>query len=76
MKFHGFIALLEVLFQEALYKGITIFSVKKIIPLSLWASQNGIKPNVAAKKAKRQTISAFHLLVKWKIVKDHESMDL
>ncbi|MCX6191730.1 MAG: hypothetical protein NT109_05550 [Flavobacteriia bacterium] len=43
------------------------FRQKKIIPLARWASQKGVKPNVAANKAKRQTIPAFRLREKWMI---------
>ncbi|MBL0332547.1 MAG: Fic family protein [Chlorobi bacterium] len=59
MKFGGFTELFVLLLQETLHKRITILTAKKIIPLSIWASQNAIKPNVAANKAKRQTIPAF-----------------
>jgi Fic family protein len=67
MKFDGFTQLFAVLLQEALHKRITMLTAKKIIPLSLWAKQNGIKPNIAANKAKRQTIPAFRLREKWMI---------
>ena len=67
MKFGGFTALFALLLQESLHKRITILTSKKIIPLALWASQKGIKPNVAANKAKRQTIPAFRFREKWMI---------
>lgn len=67
MKFGGFTQLFTVLLQEALHKRITMLTAKKIIPLSLWASQKGIKPNIATNKAKRQTIPAFRLREKWMI---------
>ena len=67
MKFGGFTQLFALLLQESLHKRITMITAKKIIPLSLWASQNKIKPNVAANKAKRQTIPAFRLREKWMI---------
>ncbi len=67
MKFDGFTQLFAVLLQEALHKRIAMLTAKKIIPLPLWASQNGIKPNIAANKAKRQTIPAFRLREKWMI---------
>ncbi|MFN4911319.1 MAG: Fic family protein [Flavobacteriales bacterium] len=67
MKFGGFTELFALLLQESLHKRITILSAKKIIPLPLWASQQGLKPNVAANKAKRQTIPAFRLRGKWMI---------
>ena len=70
MKFGGFTELFALLLQESLHKRITILTAKKIIPLSLWASQIRIKPNVAANKAKRQTIPAFRLREKWMIAEE------
>lgn len=67
MKFGGFTELFALLLQESLHKRITILSAKKIIPLALWASQKSIKPNIAANKAKRQTIPAFRMREKWMI---------
>ena len=67
MKFDGFTELFAVLLQEALHKRIAMLTAKKIIPLSLWAAQNEVKPNIAANKAKRQTIPAFRLREKWMI---------
>ena len=67
MKFGGFTELFALLLQESLHKRITILTAKKIIPLSLWASQKGVKPNIAANKAKRQTIPAFRMREKWMI---------
>jgi Fic family protein len=70
MKFGGFTELFALLLQETLHKRITILTAKKIIPLAIWASQNGIKPNVAANKAKRQTIPAFRMREKWMIAEE------
>ena len=70
LKFGGFTELFSLLLQEALHKRITILSAKKIIPLSLWAAQKGIKSNVAANKAKRQTIPAFRMREKWMIAEE------
>lgn len=67
MKFDGFTELFAVLLQEALHKRIAMLTAKKIIPLLLWAEKNSVKPNVAANKAKRQTIPAFRLRGKWVI---------
>jgi len=67
IKFGGFTELFALLLQESLHKRISILSAKKIIPLARWASQKGVKPNVAANKAKRQTIPAFRLREKWMI---------
>jgi Fic family protein len=71
MKFGGFTELFALLLQETLHKRITILTAKKIIPLSIWASQKDIKPNVAANKAKRQTIPAFRLREKWMIAEEY-----
>jgi Fic family protein len=70
MKFGEFTQLFALLLQESLHKRISILTAKKIIPLALWASQKGIKPNVAANKAKRQTIPAFRLREKWMIAEE------
>ncbi len=71
LKFGGFTQLFAVLLQEALHKRIALLSAKRIIPLSVWASKNAIKGNVAANKAKRQTIPAFRLREKWMIAEDY-----
>lgn len=71
LKFGGFTQLFALLLQEALHKRIALLSAKKIIPLSVWASNNNIKGNVAANKAKRQTIPAFRLREKWMIAEEH-----
>jgi Fic family protein len=71
MKFGGFTELFALLLQESLHKRITILTAKKIIPLSIWALQKSIKPNVAANKAKRQTIPAFRLREKWMIAEEY-----
>ena len=73
MKFAGFTELFALLLQESLHKRISILTAKKIIPLALWASQKGVKPNVAANKAKRQTIPAFRLREKWMIAEEFPS---
>jgi Fic family protein len=70
LKYGNFTELFALLLQESLHKRITILTAKKIIPLALWASQNGVKPNVAANKAKRQTIPAFRLREKWMIAEE------
>lgn len=67
LKFGGFTELFAQLLQESLHKRISLLTAKKIIPLSVWARQNNIKANVAANKAKRQTIPAFRLREKWMI---------
>ncbi|WP_294675648.1 Fic family protein [uncultured Fluviicola sp.] len=70
MRYDGFTKLFALLLQESLHKRITQLTAKRIVPLSLWASQNDIKPNIAANKAKRQTIPAFRLREKWMIDSD------
>ncbi len=70
MKYGGFTELFALLLLEALHKRITILTAKKIIPLARWAANQGIKPNVAANKAKRQTIPAFRLREKWMIAEE------
>jgi Fic family protein len=72
LKFGGFTQLFALLLQETLHKRITLLTAKKIIPLSIWASQNNIKANVAANKAKRQTIPAFRLREKWMIAEEYK----
>ncbi len=72
MKIGGFTELFALLLQETLHKRITVLTAKKIIPLSLWASQKGIKPNVAANKAKRQTLPAFRMREKWMIAEEYK----
>ncbi|MDR2971862.1 MAG: Fic family protein [Bacteroidales bacterium] len=67
MKFNGFTSLFALLLIESLHKRITYLTASRIIPLALWAEQNGMKGNIAANKAKRQTIPAFRLREKWVI---------
>ncbi|MDR2086327.1 MAG: Fic family protein [Dysgonamonadaceae bacterium] len=70
MKFDGFTELFALLLQESLHKRITMLTAKRIIPLSVWAEKQGVKPNIALNKAKRQTIPAFRLSEKWMIGED------
>ncbi|MDR0954807.1 MAG: Fic family protein [Rikenellaceae bacterium] len=70
LRFDGFTSLFALLLQESLHKRIAMLSAKRIIPLSLWAERQGVKPNVAANKAKRQTLPAFRLREKWMIDED------
>ncbi len=76
MKYGNFTQLFALLLQEALHKRISIISAKKIIPLSIWSTQNGVKHNVAANKAKRQTIPAFRMREKWMIAENYMSIEL
>jgi Fic family protein len=75
LKSGGFTELFALLLQESLNKRITILTTKKIIPLSVWAKQSGVKPNVAANKAKRQTIPAFRMREKWMIAAEFISVN-
>jgi Fic family protein len=70
LKFDGYTEMFALLLQESLNKRITLLTAKRIIPLSLWAKQNNIKGNVAANKAKRQTIPAFRIREKWMIAEE------
>jgi Fic family protein len=70
MKSGGFTELFAHLLLESMHKRITILTAKKIIPLALWASQKGVKLNIAANKAKRQTIPAFRMREKWMIAEE------
>jgi Fic family protein len=70
LKYGGFTQLFALHLQEALHKRISLLSAKRIVPLSVWASSHQIKGNVAANKAKRQTIPAFRLREKWMIAAD------
>lgn len=70
LKFDGFTEMFALLLQESLNKRITLLTAKRIIPLSIWAKQNNIKGNVAANKAKRQTIPAFRIREKWMIAEE------
>jgi Fic family protein len=75
LKVGGFTNLFALLLQESLHKRITLLTAKKIIPLSVWAGQNNIKSNVAANKAKRQTIPAFRLREKWMIAEAYKTIE-
>lgn len=77
MKFDGFTKLLVLLLLESFHKRISYLTVKRIIPLSVWAKQNSVKANTAANKAKRQTIPAFRLRKKWMISETYrENIDI
>ncbi len=75
MKSGGFTELFALLLQESLHKRITLLTAKKIIPLSIWSLQKAIKANVAANKAKRQTIPAFRLREKWMIAEEYNTTE-
>ena len=70
-KYEGFTELFASLLMESLHKRITLLTKPRIITVSAWAKQNGIKGNVAANKAARQTIPAFRMNEKWMIASDY-----
>lgn len=74
LKFGGFTKLFALLLLESLHKRIAFITAKKIIPLSIWASKNNLRANIAANKAKRQTIPAFRLREKWMIAEEYKSL--
>ena len=76
-KYDGFSSLFTLLLLESLHKRLSILTCPKIIPLSVWAEKNTVKGNIAANKAKRQTIPAFRLRDKWVISdKYRENIDI
>ena len=70
-KYDGFTELFASLLMESLHKRITLLTKPRIITVSAWAKQNGIKGNIAANKAARQTIPAFRMNEKWMIASDY-----
>jgi len=66
-KFDNFTKLLAGLLIESLHKRIAILSATKIITVSAWAEANNVAGNIAANKAARGTIPAFHMREKWMI---------
>jgi len=69
-KFDDFTELLAGLLIESFYKRITLLSATKIITVSAWAKANNVAGNIAANKAARGTIPAFHMREKWMIASD------
>lgn len=69
---NGMTKLLAVLLMESLHKRIAMVTSPRIIPLSAWAKANGIRGNVAANKAKRQTLPAFRIRDRWMIAAEHD----
>lgn len=67
----GMTRLLALLVIEALHKRMALLSSRDIVPLAEWARASGIRGNVAANKAKRQTIPAFRLRDRWMIAADY-----
>jgi Fic family protein len=71
----GMTKLLTVLLQESLHKRIAILTARRIIRLSDWAKAAEVKGNVAASKAKRQTIPAFRVRNRWMIDADWQPVE-
>lgn len=67
MNYNGFSQLFALLLIESLHKRTTMLTAKRIVPLSVWVKNGGIKANTAANKTKRQTFPAFRLKGKWMI---------
>jgi Fic family protein len=64
-------ALLALLLQESLHKRIALLTSPHIIALQAWARSVGVRGNVAANQAKRQTIPAFRMRNRWMIAAEH-----
>ena len=52
---------------EALYRRITIITAKGIVPVAVWAKNNGMSVQSATNKAIRGTIPAFRMRGHWMI---------
>ncbi|MFT4135355.1 Fic family protein [Microbacterium sp.] len=63
--------LLTLLVLEALHKRLALVTSRDIIPLADWARAAAIRSNVAANKAKRQTIPAFRMRDRWMIAAEY-----
>lgn len=67
----GVTRLFALLLQESLHKHITYLSARRVVPLPRWAKAAGVRGNVAANKARRQTIPAFRSRNTWMISEDY-----
>lgn len=63
--------LIALLVQEALHKRIALVTSRTVVPLPEWAKQAGVRGNVAANRAKRQTLPAFRVRDRWMIAADY-----
>lgn len=63
--------LLALLVLEALHKRIALLTSPEVISLAQWARSAGMRGNVAANRAKRQTLPAFRMRDRWMIASDH-----
>jgi len=66
----GLTNLVGLLLAESLHKRLALLTSRRVVPLPVWAKAVGLKGNVAANKAKRQTIPAFRLRNRWMIAED------
>lgn len=66
----GLTTLLALLLRESLHKRIAYLSGSHVVPLPTWAKTHSVRGNVAANKARRQTIPAFRLRDRWAISAD------
>lgn len=69
----GMTSLLALLLLESLHKRLALLQSRRIFPLAQWAKDAGVRGNVAANKAKRQTIPAFRLRDRWMIASDYRA---
>ncbi|HEX6461989.1 MAG TPA: hypothetical protein VFZ58_01815 [Candidatus Saccharimonadales bacterium] len=69
-KSDDFTELFAGLLIESLYKRITLLSAPKVATVSAWAKANNVAGNIAANKASRGTIPAFHMRERWMIAAD------
>lgn len=67
----GMKRLLALLVLESLHKRIALVTSPRAIPLADWARSVGVRGNVAANKAKRQSIPAFRLRGRWMIAGEY-----
>lgn len=63
--------LLALLVLEALHKRIALLTSPEVISLAQWARSVSMRGNVAANRAKRQTLPAFRMRDRWMIASDH-----
>lgn len=70
----GFTNLFASLLMESLHKRIALLTSPRIIPVAQWAKDNGIKGNIAANKAARQTIPAFRMNGRWMIAAEYTQL--
>ena len=67
----GMTRLLSLLLLESLHKRIALITSRRVIPLADWARTTDTRGNIAANKAKRQTIPAFRIRDRWMIAEEY-----